>query len=150
VRDSVEGPEHASPWVLFPWLTGHWYFTVKVLAVVAVCAFLAALTWRRRIDLLNCCAGLTVTFACVWLDKGAMNRMDIAIIFAVAATASLGPTLLVALSAITLLAAVAGYAVGLGLLHAALQQVDAVLVLLFLFAYVIGLSLQSPLRVARA
>ena len=91
-----------------------------------------------------------MTFACVWLDKGAMNRMDIAIIFAVAATASLGPTLLVALSAITLLAAVAGYAVGLGLLHAALQQVDAVLVLLFLFAYVIGLSLQSPLRVARA
>jgi hypothetical protein len=87
VQNSIRGAEHASPWVLLP-LAGDAYVIAKTLVAALFCALLLGLLAKRRIDVLNFCAGITVTFVCLWLDKGAMNRMNIAIIFAVATLAS--------------------------------------------------------------
>jgi hypothetical protein len=141
VRDSVQGPMHASPWMLFPALTGGVYIAAKLVVVAGFGTFLVTLLAKRRIDLLNCCAGFAVVFACIWLDMGSMNRMNMAIIFAIAATASLSPRVLLALSASTAFVAAVGYVVGLGLLRVNFEKVDVVLVLLFLMLYAAALVL---------
>jgi hypothetical protein len=142
LRDSVMGPEHVSPWVLLPFL-GPYYLAAKLAVTAAFCVFLLALLAKRRIDLLNGCAGFAVAFACIWLDKGSMNRVNIAMIFAMAALVTLGPKALVALSAFTATAALVGYAAGVGLLHMELERVEAGLVLLFLVSYVVVIATQS-------
>jgi hypothetical protein len=140
VSNSVDAPEHASPWVLVPWISGTSYVLAKVLVNSAFCATLLALLWRRRIDLLNFCAGLSVAFACLWLDKGAMNRMNIAIVFAVASLASLSGTLFLRFSLVMALFSGAAYVLGSGLLKIGLSLVDATLTWMFLAAYLICLA----------
>ncbi|HZO21926.1 MAG TPA: hypothetical protein VFB37_05425 [Steroidobacteraceae bacterium] len=140
VQNSVVAPEHASPWVWWPALAqGHYYLPVKILVTVLFCATLAMLLARRSIDLLNFCAGLTVAFVCIWLDKGAMNRMNIGIVFATAALITLSPSVFLRYCLGTVLAAGVAYVLGVGLLHAHLETVDAVLALLFLVAYLLTL-----------
>jgi hypothetical protein len=139
VQNSVGGAEHASPWVLVPWLEGTEYIVVKAAVFSLFCATLGALLIKRRIDLLNFCAGLTVAFVCLWLDKGAMNRMNIAIVFAVAALSSLSSRLFLGFSAAIVLASAVGYALGVGVLRFHLELVDAALALMFLTAYVAAL-----------
>lgn len=134
VRDSVQGAQHASPWTLFPWLAGQSLIIVKAVVVVLACAALIVLCIRRRIDVLNCCAGLAVAFVCIWLDKGSMDRMNIAIVFAIASLASLSATAFLAFSIAATVLATTAYGIGLGILHAHFEQVDAVLV----FAFVVG------------
>jgi predicted neutral ceramidase superfamily lipid hydrolase len=140
VRNSIQGPEHASPWVLFAWLAGTEYLIAKAVVVLLFCSALGRLLVKRRIDLLNFCAGLTVVFVCLWLDKGAMNRMNIAIVFAVAALASLSSELFLGFSAATVVVGGLSYAIGVGALRLPLQTVDAALTLLFVPAYLTVLS----------
>jgi hypothetical protein len=135
VQNSIQGAEHASPWVLVPWLNGAEYIAAKAVAAALFCGVLAALLLKRRIDLLNFCAGISVAFVCLWLDKGAMNRMNIAITFAVAALASLSSRLFAYFSAAMVAAAAIGYAVGVGALKLHPESVDSVFVLIFVLAY---------------
>jgi hypothetical protein len=139
VMNSIRSAEHASPWVLLPWLSGGGYVLAKALAVAMFCAVLAILLAKRRIDLLNFCAGLCVAFVCLWLDKGAMNRMNIAILFAVAALASLSSRLFLGFSAAIVLVGTVGYAVALGAMRLHPEAVDAVFALAFVAAYLVAL-----------
>ena len=134
VQNSIRGAEHASPWVLVP-LAGQAYVVAKMLAVALLCLLLVALFARRRVDLLNLCAGITVACVCLWLDKGAMNRMNIAIIFAIAALASLAPLWFVYLSVGFAVLSAGAYAVGLGVLRVHPESVDSLLALAFVLTY---------------
>jgi hypothetical protein len=42
-----------------------------------------------RIDLLNCSAAFSVIFVCLWMRDGSMDRLNIAMIFALICTATL-------------------------------------------------------------
>jgi hypothetical protein len=152
VQNSIRGPEHASPWVLFP-LGGEPYVIAKILVVGGFCALLLGLFAKRRIDVLNFCAGISVAFACLWLDKGAINRMNIAIVFAVAALASLSRAWFGYFAVgIACLSAVA-YAVGLGVLRVHPDSVDSLLVLLFVLAYLavlVRLAIAKPEHAGRS
>jgi hypothetical protein len=143
VSNSVDAPEHASPWVLVPWIAGGPHLVAKIAVNTAFCAVLVALVSKRRIDLLNFCAGLTVAFTCLWLDKGAMNRMDMAIVFAVASLASLSSTLFFRFCTGLVLVSGGAYLVGVGLLKIRLELVDAVLATTFVVVYLISLVLHS-------
>ncbi len=44
---------------------------------------------RGKIDLLNCSAALSVVFACLWLLAGSMDRMNIAMMFALVCSATI-------------------------------------------------------------
>ncbi len=157
VRDSFLGAEHASPWVLFP-LVGHTYIIAKIVAVGLFCAALLGLLVKRRIDLLNLCAGTTVAFVCLWLDKGAMNRMNIAIVFAIASLSSLSTKLFAYLAISFAALSAASYALGLGVFKDHLDRIDALLALAFLLTYLATLlaftnpalspelGLKAPLR----
>jgi hypothetical protein len=144
VSNSVDAPEHSSPWVLVPWIEGGLHLLLaKIVVNTAFCGVLIALLSKRRIDLLNFCAGLTVAFTCLWLDKGAMNRMDMAIIFAVASLASLSRMLFLRFCMAIVLVSGAAYLLGVGLLKIQLALVDAALVSIFLVAYLICLAQHS-------
>jgi hypothetical protein len=140
VSNSLDVPEHASPWVLVPWIDGGPYLCAKIVANTAFCGVLIVLLSKRRIDLLNFCAGLMVAFTCLWLDKGAMNRMDMAIVFAVASLASLSQALFLRFCAVMVLVSGGFYLLGFGLLRLHLELVDAVLVTMFLVTYLVCLT----------
>jgi hypothetical protein len=134
VQNSIRGAEHASPWVLLP-IGGDAYLIAKIVAVGAYCALLLRLFAKRRIDVLNLCAGVNVAVVCLWLDKGAINRMNIAIIFAVAALASLSRAWFVYLSVGLAAVSTVAYGVAFGALRAHPDSVDSLLVLLFVLSY---------------
>jgi hypothetical protein len=148
VHNSIDGAEHASPWTLLAGFAGPEYVLVKTAVVVAFCGVFVMLLTRRRIDLLNLCAALAVAFACLWLDKGAMNRMNIAILFAMASTCTLSSGLFLAFAAGNAIVTTVGYAVGVGLLRLHPEAVDAVLVSIFVLVYPIALLFFTHLRSA--
>jgi hypothetical protein len=150
MQNSVQGPEHSSPWALFPEFVDHSvgrlegggaasgassYVLIKTTtaSLYAAAVFIAFL--RRRIDLLNLCAGLTLVFACLWLDKGSLNRMNIAMVFAVAALASLSIQTFMRFAAGMVLVGTLGYAIGIPILRLHLTTLDGIFTLLFLAAY---------------
>src|SRR5207302_5855931 len=128
----------SSDLIFFP-LAGDAYIAAKTVTVGLFCAVLAGLLAKRRIDLLNLCAGITVAFVCLWLDKGAMTRMNIAMVFAVASLASLSSKLFAYFSIALAAVSAAGYALGLGLLRVHPDSVDALLALMFVLAYLAAL-----------
>ena len=139
VQNSIRGAEHGSPWVLLP-IGGNAYLVAKIVTVGLFCALLLRLFAKRRIDVLNLCAGINVAVVCVWLDKGAINRMNIAIIFAVAALASLSRAWFAYLSVGLVAVSTVAYAVAFGVLRAHPDSVDSILVLLFVLSYVTVLA----------
>jgi hypothetical protein len=152
VQNSIRGAEHASPWVLSP-LAGDAYVIAKTLLAALFCALLLGLLAKRRIDVLNFCAGITLTFVCLWLDKGAMNRMNIAIIFAVATLASVSRAWFTYFSVGLAALSAAAYAIGLGALRAHPEAVDALLVLVFVVAYLavlVRLAFAKPEQAGRS
>jgi hypothetical protein len=80
------GVLHASPWSLIP---DTWVFYARPL----VCSTLAGLTIAAfvtgRINLLNCSAAICLVFTCLWLLGGSMDRMNIAMMFALTCTATM-------------------------------------------------------------
>lgn len=83
---AMAGSLHASPWSLIPisWATYARPIITCALVVLTMAAFV-----RGRIDALNCCAALSVVFACLWLLGGSMDRMNIAMMFALICTATM-------------------------------------------------------------
>ena len=159
MQNSVQGPEHSSLWALFPQFVGRSialegravtsassYVLIKasVTSLYALAAFTAFV--RRRIDLLNLCAALTLAFTCLWLDKGSLNRMNIAMVFAVATVASLSVQIFVWLAVGYVLVGTLGYVIGILVLRLHLTTLDGIVTLLFLTAYLTTLLTFDPCR----
>jgi hypothetical protein len=139
-RDSFGVSQHASPWALFPLLSGNALLTAKIIVVSIYCSVLLALLAKRRIDMLNFCAGIAVAFACIWLIGGSLNRINITILFSIGAMASLSSWLFFYFSSLAMLISGVSYAVGMGLFAFKLEAVDRVLVLVFVCAYLLFLA----------
>jgi hypothetical protein len=77
---------HASPWSLVPM---SWGIYTRPIASCALVALTIAAYARGRIDLLNCCAASCVVFTCLWLVGGSMDRMNVAMIFAIICSATI-------------------------------------------------------------
>lgn len=78
--------DHGSPWILFP---DFFMSSVRPLLCVALVAAIAAYRWKGKIDLLNCMAALTLVFICLWTNSGSMDRLNIAMMFALLCTATI-------------------------------------------------------------
>lgn len=135
-RDSA-GVGHGSPWALTH-LPVSQFFILKLAIVIVFCGIASALLIKRRIDLLNFCAMLNVAFACVWLQTGSMDRMNIAILFAIASLITLSTRLFLAFSASAMFVSGVCYLIEIGRykLDFHLEQLDGVLTLLFVCAYI--------------
>lgn len=77
---------HSSPWIFFP---DSFMSSVRPLVCVALVAAIAIYRWKGKIDLLNCMAALTVVFICLWTNGGSMDRLNIAMMFALLCTATI-------------------------------------------------------------
>jgi hypothetical protein len=78
-------PVHGSPWTLYP--AGLTY--IRPLLSLSLIALAFHGYWRGRIDLLNLSAAIFVVFVCIWQRDGSMDRMNMAMIFAMICTATL-------------------------------------------------------------
>jgi len=87
-NDSFGVAQHSSPWVLLAALGNSNVLGLRILLTIGLVAVTMWLLARRRIDVLNACAALMVVFACVWLVGADINRMNMAMMFAVPALAS--------------------------------------------------------------
>jgi len=77
---------HGSPWQLVPFSVASY---VRPL-VCAALASLAALAFAKgRLDTLNFSAAIGVIFVCLWMVGGSMDRMNIAMMFAMFCAATL-------------------------------------------------------------
>jgi len=82
---SALAASHGSPWVLLPAVAAQYLRPFLCLVLLAG----AWVAWRRRkIDLLNLCAAACVIFTCLWITHGSMDRMNIAMIFAMMSIAT--------------------------------------------------------------
>jgi hypothetical protein len=80
------GSLHASPWSLVP---NVWVFYARPIASCALVGLTIAAFVRGKIDLLNCSAAICVVFVCLWLLGGSMDRMNIAMMFALLCSATI-------------------------------------------------------------
>jgi hypothetical protein len=126
---------HASPWILLPWLSPSAFFIVKAIVIILLLFGLVALYVKKRIDLLNLCAGLAVIFACLWLQNGSINRTGITMMFAMASLVTISRFRFLALILFNSLVAALAYAGGYIFLKIPLENIDAVLTLVFLCSY---------------
>jgi hypothetical protein len=77
---------HASPWVLLPSF-GVAYLRPFLCALLIVVVLLRY--YRGQLDLLNSLAAINVVFICLWITGGSMDRMNIAMLFAMMCIATL-------------------------------------------------------------
>ena len=70
---------HGSPWVLLPPFAAHYIRPVLCLVLLTGASIAY---YREKIDLLNLCAAACVIFTCLWITSGSMDRMNMAMIFA--------------------------------------------------------------------
>jgi hypothetical protein len=149
--NSVSMPMHASPWSLLSGLGSDTLMNLRIGSVVLIVGVVSYLLHRKRIDLLNFCAALLVTFACVWLTKSSINRMNIAMIFAMMSLASLSiPAFRILIAGNAIFQAVAYPAIYLMLdrnlsLGYKDEFIESIVTTAFLFSYAAVLfSLPSP------
>ena len=70
---------HGSPWVLLPPVTVQYARPILCLLLLVG----AGVAYhRQKLDMLNLCAAACVIFTCLWITSGSMDRMNIAMIFA--------------------------------------------------------------------
>jgi hypothetical protein len=77
---------HGSPWIFFP---DFFMSSVRPLVCAALVATIAIYHWKGKIDLLNCMAALNLVFICLWTNGGSMDRLNIAMMFALLCTATM-------------------------------------------------------------
>lgn len=77
---------HGSPWSLFPY---PWVFYARPIGTIALIGLSISAYVRDRIDLLNCSAAICVVFVCLWMVGGSMDRLNIAMMFALVCTATI-------------------------------------------------------------
>jgi hypothetical protein len=134
-NDNFGVPQQSSPWTLLAALGNSNVQGLRTLCTIGLIAGTMWLFARRRIDLLNACAALMVVFGCVWLVSANINRMNIAMMFALPAMASVS----VKAFRITVFANLAVQAIGYPVLYTVmgrdLAPVQAVLTSAFLAIY---------------
>jgi hypothetical protein len=86
---ATSGSLHASPWSLIPY---PWVFYARPIVSCALVGLTIAALVRGRIDLLNCSAAMSVVFVSLWLLGGSMDRMNVAMMFALACSATISVT----------------------------------------------------------
>jgi len=133
---SAGGALHASPWQLFP----ESVFRVgRPLVVLALGAMLLEGYRRGTIDLLNLCAGGMLILICIFTVNGSMDRMNMAMIFAMFSIASLSHTGWRRLVAFNVCVQLPIYAIMIGrvswLNFVNGETPDAIAALLFLVSY---------------
>jgi hypothetical protein len=121
---STSPPGHSSPWILLPSETAVFYLKPLIsFAALASCVF----AWvKKKIDLLNLLAATLVIFVCLWITTGSMDRMNIAMIFALMCLATLSLDLWLKLAIANTLVQVATYVVGLGLFETSMRHLSFV------------------------
>lgn len=134
-ENSTGGTGHGSPWVFLPWLSQNEFLLMRVVTVVLLAVVMIVLMMKRRIDLTNFCAALAVMFACIWLDKGSLDRMNITIIFAIAALATLSSQRFLVLTLLATFVSGFTYLFAVGLLKVDVETADAAITLVLLCAY---------------
>jgi hypothetical protein len=77
---------HGSPWQLAPY---SWVSFARQVVSLTLVGLVIVAYFRDAIDLLNCIAALCVVFVCLWLVGGSMDRMNIAMVFALICTATI-------------------------------------------------------------
>lgn len=77
---------HSSPWIFFP---DSFMSSVRPVVCLALVAAVAIHRWKGKIDLLNCLAALALVFICLWTNGGSMDRLNIAMMFALLCTATI-------------------------------------------------------------
>jgi hypothetical protein len=77
---------HGSPWQLLR--PAFSVYARPVLSTALILAVLGAYL-RGKIDLLNLCSAICLITACLWVVGGSMDRMNIAMVFAMFCTATL-------------------------------------------------------------
>lgn len=77
---------HGSPWTLLP---EAWVSYSRPLACMVLVALTATYYSMKKIDLLNGMASLNLIFICLWVNGGSMDRMNIAMMFALMCVATL-------------------------------------------------------------
>jgi len=134
---SAGGGLHASPWQLLPQSVFH---IGRPLAVIVWSGMLLVGHARGTIDLLNLCAGALLIATCIATVNGSMDRMNMAMVFALFSIATLSHTgwrHLVAFNAcvqLPIYAVVIGRADWLDFVNR--ETPDAIATLLFLVSYV--------------
>lgn len=134
-NDSFSMPHHSSPWVLLAALGNSNVFDLRILFTIGLVAATMWLLARRRIDMLNACAALMVVFACVWLIGADINRMNMAMMFAVPAMASVSVRAFRGAALVNLAVQAIGYPALYLLMGRDREPVQAVLTTVFLLIY---------------
>ena len=83
---ATNGSLHASPWSLIPY---PWVFYARPVASCALAGLMIAAFVRGKMDFLNCSAATSVVVVCLWLLGGSMDRMNVAMMFALACSATI-------------------------------------------------------------
>jgi hypothetical protein len=133
---------HGSPWGLFPSSLGVTY--VRPALCVALAAVVLVRFLRGRIDLLNSLAAIHVVFICLWITGGSMDRMNIAMLFALMCVATLSVERWRTLCLVNLIIQVPIYAGSFReTLPRNFQSLDGVATIAFLLSYFCFLLLRS-------
>lgn len=141
--------DHGSPWVLLPPVAVQYARPVLCsLLVVGACVAY----YRQKLDLLNLCAAACVVFTCLWITSGSMDRMNIAMIFAMMCVATVSVDNWRTLVTINFVVQFALYAGVIARLHDPKwlfypERPDAIATIVFLIGY-FALLYRSPVRAA--
>lgn len=132
---------HASPWQFLPI---EWVSIARPAICVTLVISSIVLYLRRQIDLLNCSAAVLVIFVCLWLNGGSMDRMNVAMIFALFCLATMSPPYWQVLTVFNFVAQIPFYAI-IVVQHFRsnpmqnLEQLDATVTVIFLVPYFVVL-----------
>ena len=125
---------HGSPWGLSPSSFGVTY--VRPVLCVVLTAVVLVRFLRGKMDLLNCLAAIHVVFICLWITGGSMDRMNVAMLFALMCIATLSVERWRTLSLVNLIIQVPLYA---GSFRESLprnfESLDGVATIVFLLSY---------------
>jgi hypothetical protein len=132
---------HGSPWSLPPY---EWVLYARPTVCLALVGFTIAAYGQGAIDLLNFIAALCVVFVCLWLVGGSMDRMNIAMIFALICSATISVRTCLILAALNCIVQLPIYVFVIKRMQYAygidFQMPDAVATTIFLMFYFAMLS----------
>ncbi len=82
VRSSMAGPQHSSVWILLPDNLDSYIFPLKIMVCTILLLLLYIKYVRDNVDMLNATASALIIFGALWLTDGAINRSNMAMVFA--------------------------------------------------------------------
>lgn len=127
---------HGSPWALIP---GSLPAVIRPLSCAGLLLLSCVAYLKGKIDLLNLCAAASVIFLCLWIVTGSMDRMNIAMMFALMCLATISRAAWHGLTLFNFVAQLVIYipvfARARWLAHFDIETPDAIATLIFLISY---------------